>query len=80
MVTRVHIPKRLLRAVDRRARASKISRNRLIVPTLQREVAVAAKWPPGFFELLETRVPSVAVDDMLLGIQARRRSKKPIAW
>jgi hypothetical protein len=81
MVTLVHIPKPLLRAVDRRAGALNISRNRLIVQTLQREVAVAAKWPPGFFERLETRAPSVAaVDDMLLGIQAQRRSKKPIAW
>ena len=44
MPTSVHIPKPLLVAVDRRARALKISRNRLIVQALEREVTEGSTW------------------------------------
>lgn len=39
MATSVHLPKPLMDAVDRPARALKISRNRLIVKALERELA-----------------------------------------
>jgi len=80
MPTSVHIPKPLLIAVDRRARALKISRNRLIVQALQREVTAGADWSPGFFERLASPEPTVqvAADEMLRAIRSRRRSKKPV--
>jgi hypothetical protein len=80
MPTSVHIPKPLLVAVDRRARALKISRNRLIVQALEREVTEGSTWRPGFFEQLESTSSEVeeAAEEMLKVIGARRRSKKPV--
>jgi len=80
MPTSVHIPKPLLVAVDRRARALKISRNRLIVQALEREVAEGSTWTPGFFEQLESTSVDVegAAEEMLKTIGAQRRSKKPV--
>ncbi len=80
MPTSVHIPKPLLVAVDRRARALKISRNRLIVQALEREVTEGANWSSDFFEQLESTTPEVeeGAEDMLKEIRARRRSKKPV--
>ena len=76
----MHIPKPLLVAIDRKARALKISRNRLIVQALEREVAEGSSWSPDFFGRLES--PDVGVDDaadeMLKAIQSRRRPKKPV--
>ena len=74
--TSVHIPKPLLSAVDRKARLLGISRNRLIVRALEREMAEPS-WSPGFFDRL------LAVDDrtvrevdvMEAAIHAGRRSK-----
>ena len=82
MPTSVHIPKHLLIAVDRRARALKISRNRLIVQALQREVTTGTEWSPGFFEQLASPEPAVeaAVEEMLRVIQTQRRSKKPVQF
>ena len=51
MPTSVHIPKPLLVAVDRKAKELRISRNRLIVQVLQRELE-QKDWSPGFFEKL----------------------------
>jgi hypothetical protein len=80
MPTSVHIPKPLLIAVDRRARALKISRNRLIVQALKREVTTGTDWSPGFFEQLALPGAAVeaATDEMLLAIQSQRRSKKSV--
>lgn len=79
MPTSVHIPKPLLQAVDRRARALKVSRNKLIVQALEREVTAGADWPAGFFEKLGRVEPELvsAVDEMSRAIQANRRSKAP---
>ena len=58
----------------------KISRNRLIVQALEREIAEASNWSPDFFsrlELAETGVEDAA-DEMLKAIQSQRRSKKPV--
>jgi len=80
MPTSVHIPKPLLVAVDRRARALKISRNRLIVQALEREVTEGANWSPDFFARLESsdRGLEDAADEMLKAIQSQRLSKKPV--
>jgi predicted transcriptional regulator len=79
MATSVHIPKPLLDAVDRRARALKVSRNKLIVQALEREVTGGADWPAGFFDELATADPELvsAVDDMSKAISAGRKSKGP---
>jgi len=80
MPTSVHIPKPLLVAVDRKARALKISRNRLIVQALEREIAQDSNWSPDFFARLESPEAGVeaAADEMLKAIQGQRRSKKPV--
>jgi hypothetical protein len=79
MGTSVHIPRPLLEAVDRRAHALRISRNRLIVKALEREIAEGEEWSAGFFEQLRAVDPSTvsAVDDMLAAVRAGRRSKEP---
>lgn len=79
MATSVHIPKDLLEAVDRRARALKISRNKVIVRALERELTAGADWPAGFFDALDESDPELAdaVDEMLDAIKANRRSKGP---
>jgi hypothetical protein len=80
MPTSVHIPKPLLLAVDRRARALKISRNRFIVQALEREVKQGSDWSPGFFDRLLTPEPGVeaAAEELRGIIQKNRRSKKPM--
>lgn len=79
MPTSVHIPKQLLEAVDRRARALRISRNHLIVLALEREMKQTAAWSPGFFDRLsEVDEPTAkAVDDLLSAVRTGRRSKEP---
>ncbi len=77
MATTVHLPKPLLAAADRRARALRISRNRLIVQALERELSGAADWSPAFLDRLRAvdQDTKQAVDDMLSAIYAGRRSK-----
>jgi metal-responsive CopG/Arc/MetJ family transcriptional regulator len=79
MPTSVHIPKPLLEAVDRRARALKVSRNRFIVRVLEAEMARDTTWSEGFFDRLAQVEPGDAetVDSMLEAIQASRTSKAP---
>ncbi len=79
MATSVHIPKDLLEAVDRRARALKISRNKLIIRALEREIEGAATWSPGFFEQLEETDEQLEadVDRLLDAVVGARRSKGP---
>jgi hypothetical protein len=69
----------LLDAVDRRARALRMSRNRLIVKALERELAEEAGWSAGFFEQLSPvdEATAGAVDEMLAAVRAGRRSKEP---
>ena len=78
MPTSVHIPRPLLEAVDKRARALRLSRNRLIVNALEKELRAATEWSPGFFERLAADDEvSRAVDDLLATVRAARRSKDP---
>lgn len=79
MATSIHIPKPLLEAVDRKARALKISRNRLIVRALERELRPGADWSPGFFEQLSAvdSETTAAVDELLAAVRQARTSKPP---
>jgi hypothetical protein len=79
VATTVHIPKPLLAAADRRARALRISRNRLIVQALERELVMAAQWSPLFLSELRAvdAETGEAVDDLLDVVRAGRRSKAP---
>lgn len=79
MPTSVHLPKSLLDAVDRRARSLRLSRNKLIVRALERELRDGNDWSPGFFDRLGQSDPQVssAVDEMLAQIHRARRSKPP---
>ena len=77
MPTSVHIPKPLLAAVDRKAKELRISRNRLIVQVLERELE--REWSPGFFEKLDRIDPETAETfrRSMAVVVASRRSKKP---
>ncbi len=77
MPTSLHIPKPLLNAVDRRARHLKMSRNRFIVRTLEKELADRSHWSPGFFERLEDvdAQTAAAVANIEEAIRARRTRK-----
>jgi len=79
MATSVHIPPPLLQKVDRRARSLRISRNRLIIRALERELEGRSEWSPGFFERLARPDADLgdAVDDLLAAVLAGRRSKAP---
>ncbi len=79
MPTSVHLPKPLLVAVDRRARALRISRNRLIVRALERELAESSEWSAEFLdELARTDdLTREAVGDMVKELEKRRTSKGP---
>ena len=78
MATTVHIPPQLLKAVDRRAAALKVSRNRYIVRTLQSSVEKATEWSDQLWETLAaaTREDATAADDMLAAIKRARVSRK----
>ena len=77
MPTSVHLPKPLLDAIDRRAKALHVSRNRLIILALERELRDRTDWSPGFFERLAAPGPEVtaAVDEVLAHVRGGRRSK-----
>ena len=78
MATTVHIPKDLLDAVDARAKALKLNRNRFIVITLAKALLEETSWPPEFRQVLENVEPAEAtlVDAMLDDIKKHRSSKK----
>ena len=82
MPTTVHIPERLLTALDRRARSLRVSRNHLIVRAVEQVLRdEGAEWPAGFLERLKAVKPGqrAAVDDMLGQIRRARRSKPPVS-
>jgi len=77
MATSVHLPRPLLEAVDKKARALHISRNQLVVRALERELRDDADWSAGFLARLSERdsETATAVDDLMASIRAARRSK-----
>ena len=79
MATTVHIPPTLLAAVDRKARALRVSRNRLIVRALEREMD-ARGWSPDFFENLRTidETAAAALEQSMSRVRRARRTKTPV--
>lgn len=79
MAISVQIPKPLLKAVDRKARTLKMSRDRLIVRTLEKELVPESDWSPGFFEKLSApdSETAAAVDELLASVREARTSKPP---
>lgn len=79
MPTTVHIPVALLEAVDRRAKALRLSRSRLIVRALEREVSEPSGWSPEFLDRLRNvdADTAEAVDELLATVRDARRSKRP---
>jgi hypothetical protein len=80
MPTSVHIPKHLLVAVDRRAKQLGVSRNRLIVRALERDLAEESTWSQGFFEKFAPldADDSRALDETLEVVRSNRKSRKPL--
>ena len=77
MPTSIHLPDELLAAIDARAKALKISRNRLIVRSLERELSHDNDWSPGFFEALSPLDDATAdlARELLVDVRSKRRSK-----
>jgi hypothetical protein len=77
MPTSVHLPKPLLEAVDRRAKALNVSRNHLIITALTRELRGDPGWSVSFFERLTNVDPKSTeiVDEMMDAIKSAKRSK-----
>lgn len=80
MSTTIHIPPELLEAVDARAKALKLSRNRFIIDALNTVINQKDSWSPEFLAALDSIPQSdePTVDKMLANIKGRRSSKKPI--
>jgi hypothetical protein len=79
MATSVHLPRALLEAVDRKARALRISRNQLVLRALEHDLQGGADWSPGFFERLSDIDPDTAEDvDNLLQVVRKARRSKPV--
>ena len=79
MPTTVHIPAPLLAALDRRARSLHVSRNRLIVRAVERELTDKSAWPEEFFTALRgvNAAQAADVDELLAHLRTSRRSKRP---
>ena len=77
--TTVHIPPNLLASAQRRADALGISRNRLIIRALERELEEAEVWSREFLDALRNVDADTAgaAADLLAQISKRRRSKRP---
>ncbi len=74
----IHLPKDVLRSVDRRAKSLGLSRSRYITDALRRETSDEGGWSPGFIEGLreiddDTRETATK---MLAAIHKGRRSRK----
>ncbi|OGQ21485.1 MAG: hypothetical protein A2138_05490 [Deltaproteobacteria bacterium RBG_16_71_12] len=80
MPTSVHLPPPLLKALDKRAKELRVSRNSLIVQAVERELGGAPRgWPAGFFESLAADVDGelrATIDETMAVVSARRLSKK----
>ena len=77
MPTTVHIPATLLKQADKRAKALGISRNKLIVQALTRELNEKSDWSPGFFDKLRALDPETAkaFEESMEVVKRSRRSK-----
>jgi predicted transcriptional regulator len=79
VTTTVHIPDELLRRLDAHARALGVSRNRVVLRALEKELEAPGEWAPEVVRLLTER-PSRAVvgaaTEMDAIIRAGRRSRR----
>ena len=80
MATTFHIPPELLEAIDERARAQKISRNRFVIRSLRRALKQDDAWSLEFLEALDDVDEATAevVDAMMNDIEKHRTRKEPI--
>jgi hypothetical protein len=74
--TTIHSPETLLNEVDKRAKTLKLSRNRFIVDALQKALAEAPPWSPGFLDALQTFTPLDSKHDIAAIVRENRRSRK----
>jgi hypothetical protein len=71
MTTSLHLPRRLRELVDQRARRLGISRNRLIVTILEKELTRETRWSPGFLErLVDISADDAAAANEMMGARA----------
>jgi hypothetical protein len=79
MPTSVHIPETLLKQADKRAKALGISRNKLIVRALERELKDGSEWSEGFFERFQPLDAETKklFDKTMAIVRKTRRSKSP---
>ena len=81
--TTIHIPPELLAAVDAKAKASGLSRNRLITKALEKLVHEEEGWDANFLRRLGEPLSQDAVEDldeMMQVVQKTRSSKPPIGY
>ena len=79
MSTTVHIPPVLLSRVDARARARGMSRNRLIIEALERNLDARADWSPELVNMLADRPDpktTSAFDGSMREVARQRRSRR----
>lgn len=80
VTTTIHLPDSLLDAIDREARAKGVSRNRLILLSLEKYLREELSWSAEFLAELKKPLPKgdvEAIDDMMREIRRTRRSKAP---
>ena len=78
MTTTVHIPDKLMAALDHKVKELHISRNKYICVVLEKELANI--WPEEFARkgLLKNKMLTESVDQMLKGMRLNRINKKGI--
>lgn len=80
MATTVHLPEDLLERLDARARALRVSRNRLIIETLSSALDKDDEWSPELLAAIETPLSDEAaeeLDEMIAAVRQHRGSKPP---
>ena len=80
MATTVHLPPDLLKRLDARAGALRVSRNRLIVDTLSAALGEDDEWSAEFLAILEqplSGADGAVVDEMTAAIREGRTRKAP---
>lgn len=77
--TSLHLPEELLERLDRRAKALKTSRNRVIVDALERGLNDSDDWSPEFLEALAEFAPAAKtleaareLSDHVVGTRTRK--------
>lgn len=80
MPTTVHIPSDLLKVLDKKSKVLGVSRNRLIVNAIERDLGADRGWPPGFFESIGRVSEDLKqmLDETMASVARRRMSKKPL--